>query len=1646
MGGLITLAVLALLAHLRRAQNATNATNTTSAGGCDTNCLVCSAANACLLCDFTRSYFLAGASCVTSSVANCAAFDTNGKCVICAAGQVSSPTGCQAVNSNTPNVVNNCTYFGDNPNICIQCAPGYYLKSNNCTSAKSNITNCLTYSSDGVYCVNCASGFNPTPDFTACVATNATQLPNCLKVGFLNCSSCQFGFNVDENLAYFSLALKAAPSTTNTTLLLQSVYAAKVTASSYSFCSNFQLPNCAVAQSLTSCATCNIGYIRTDQGGCIPFPTSAISNCAIYTTATVCGMCAQQYWLQSPSNCMPVTPIANCLNYSTTAQSVCILCSTIYYLRNNLCYPRVASLNIPNCQTVFVDRDMCMTCNYGYVLSIDFTQCLANIFNCNQTTFVNGVLTCIACQNGYYLSGGTCTQGSITNCTVYQNATACLVCQAGNYLVPTLTACQPHTLASYIPCQTFSVSALNYCQQCNPTRVGFVLQNICLPVPTIIPNCTVYAADGSCAVCNSTLTYLSNGQCMPGTVVGCVQYHPTQNQCVNCKIDPSSLTVYVPSAPTPNNQCLIGNQNPYNNCQNISTGPDKACTGCSLNNFQYLFTSPSIRYCMSTASTIFPASPNTANCNLYDYTLNVCLQCLQNGSGQYYVILNGQCIATCPTGMTPQVFVISNVQVQQMFVCQANNFFTPTTFVAQFGLPCTGFITDAVSKWSCIACPVGSVALFDTTVSANNWINYSYLLTTSFSVYFSTRNKVSVFASCLSGTYGQTNSATSTVLLPTTASTKQNTVDLSNCRAVMQIPTTTSYGCVQCKYGFSAVVGIAKGTSSYILDNCQPITACQSDIWINGMAWGPGTTIPYQIDFFLSCLSCSGINNIGTIPTFGMSTSLISGATPNIQASFIGPFGIPGILDTGLSPWQVLSVNWITQTSCQIPGLTHSATFPYYCGAQAVLIDKPIVAYTNGITTTVTNPVCVACLPMYLPTYSTTVLYGVNDCAPISNCLYSNIFNLCEVCASGYALQSSSLYTTCASTTVLNCFMIGPTGACVMCSQGKVVDADGNCASVNPLGCSQSNLGFYTPAANQGLMFEFYMKGAGCTQCDKNNVAVFFSSPQPLCVFSTTISTQNNNLATATKVFIPYCMFYALDANFNLICSTCNANYIPQQNRAACYLPTTPALRFCAIAQNSGQACYRCLTGYYYDATSGSCKAGNIANCLDYLNANTCLNCASGYFVATTLQGTTLCFDASLTNCQNIDQSQSISGTLSCFTCAAGFFSTSGSTYGNFPLKQCVPVPAVPNCVAFATQSTIATSRLNCIQCSASFFLNVTANACLPRTANVSNCVSYAPNQDACTACVVGYFLVGAGMSCVPNPVGINNCVTYQNPSTCLACAVGMYLWQNTCLPVTSQNAVPNCLYYKSYFECSQCQNNFFLFQNTCQVANAASCLTYLNISACATCPSGYGRSQVLNIISCVPLTSTNCDTPDPASLGPNFGCLLCSPGFYKSGGSCVQVANPIPNCKYYASGSACQQCYNGLIVSSDGSNCISAAYLMSLRDANCQSSFLANTCLICAFGYYRRYGLCAACPTNSTSCLQCNPYAPSECLICNVGFAQAANGTCLRNSAPLRNTNTTANVTTNTTQNTTFTPASANRPPAVLWALLAILYVAKFN
>ena len=201
---------------------------------------------------------------------------------------------------------------------------------------------------------------------------------------------------------------------------------------------------CEEYESYNKCKKCKENNYLTTDKKCVQFPQERIQFCLDYNSAVDCKLCEPGFYRKSPLQCEQVTKIDNCKLYDRYQQSKCLECESEFFLESELCKARVISKNLKNCLKTFIDRDSCETCSDGFETNSEGSECLTGTSNCLQYQKTVSTVTCIKCQDTYYLNSNKCELGAINLCKEYDNQTQCLKCQEGSYL--NAFKCFPHTL------------------------------------------------------------------------------------------------------------------------------------------------------------------------------------------------------------------------------------------------------------------------------------------------------------------------------------------------------------------------------------------------------------------------------------------------------------------------------------------------------------------------------------------------------------------------------------------------------------------------------------------------------------------------------------------------------------------------------------------------------------------------------------------------------------------------------------------------------------------------------------------------------------------------------------------------------------------------------------------------------------------------------------------------------------------------------------------------------------------------------------------------------------------------------------------------------------------------------------------------
>lgn len=84
-----------------------------------------------------------------------------------------------------------------------------------------------------------------------------------------------------------------------------------------------------------------------------------------------------------------------------------------------------------------------------------------------------------------------------------------------------------------------------------------------MEVDTKMENCVEYLDSKTCNICDSSISYLKEGQCELGNIANCFEYDKNKNKCLNCTLDPVTGFGLKPSSDSENNSCVLLNPNVY---------------------------------------------------------------------------------------------------------------------------------------------------------------------------------------------------------------------------------------------------------------------------------------------------------------------------------------------------------------------------------------------------------------------------------------------------------------------------------------------------------------------------------------------------------------------------------------------------------------------------------------------------------------------------------------------------------------------------------------------------------------------------------------------------------------------------------------------------------------------------------------------------------------------------------------------------------------------------------------------------------------------------------------------------------------------------------------------------------------------------
>lgn len=522
-----------------------------------------------------------------------------------------------------------------------------------------------------------------------------------------------------------------------------------------------------------------------------------------------------------------------------------------------------------------------------------------------------------------------------------------------------------------------------------------------------------------------------------------------------------------------------------------------------------------------------------------------------------------------------------------------------------------------------------------------------------------------------------------------------------------------------------------------------------------------------------------------------------------------------------------------------------------YDGGQCVPINSNYTCNISGcaVCSSTNNSQCTMCLPTYTANGSTQCV--PNSCN-IANCYLCFQNSVCTVCLSGFYLTTNltclPLYSNVnnCGTQIPFCLMCvtgllnNSTGPyCVQCQDGFQYDTVNNVCrpqtntipnckiqttsqstyvSVPPM-CTVCAQGYYPNAYGQCIQYGPNVTNTGCSvynclYCGTNNSTCSF------CLAPWGISSTGQ--CQATQFCSANCQFCANAT----VCLTCATSY-SVNSTGACVLCQVASCQTCQTANTcsaclpgfsltSNNSCMSCnvqncascssnnicasckmVNGaqYFPTPTGGGCvlcntNLANMANCVSCNQDNSCGLCQNGYQLYQQANGSSVCLNCSIANCQSCALNQT--GSVVCGTCAVGYspvqnvctqclypcVTCQNSTTSNVCATCSTPFyletatssgQCIANLVPFCTSYNTTNSSL-CANCSSGYSVNYTSNTCQFNCP--TNCQTCSSNT-TCTQCVSGTFLNANGTCLQCQVTGCSVCSA--DGSTCLTCFQGFY-------------------------------------------------------------------------------------------------------------------------------------------------------------------------------------------------------------------------------------------------------------------------------
>lgn len=1458
----------------------------------------------CVYCDY--GYYLDGGACAAQSVANCQHYLFNSNlCQSCPSNMLLHLNFCV-----TQNLDANCIQYDTANQVCRFCNTLYYLSVNSCVLG--TVANCLYYFRTENKCQKCKTGYTLILD--KCVSSGLA-VSQCIQYSdsFNACQKCREGFYLSGG------ACVSVPTNENCSEYYFNTRVCRTCQATFTLFENRCIPaadfdaNC-VKYINYICKLCSPGFYLDVNNKCI---ASTVTNCNSWVfNYDICLGCSAGSLF---NNYCTSHFDGNCISYDT-GTGFCNYCGFLFWWdsANNVCKSGVVS----NCILYHHKTGFCQKCSTGYTLFDNY--CLPNasvVSNCIRYTLE----TCTLCLQGLYLSGGTCTAGSINDCQHFHfNSNNCTVCSTGSLWNNVCTAnalisncidydlpvsscahCKPSFYLNSNACDPVSTNTncqtnifnTNLCQVCSNTH--FLWNSLCLDQANQDANCVIYDSTTlKCKTCNRGFVLNAGFTCDPAAVANCSLFLHNLNSCVSCQ---TSHTLY-------NNFCA---QHTDANCLSYDTSTGychhcshlyywndgtKMCVLGTITNCQmYLRIENTCQKC-NTGFTLFDNTciPNASvkdKCVLYNTSFQ-CLLC-QNG---YHLTASGASCTSIPASTTCSQYEIDSTTCVS---CLANhNFWNTFCSTNPLIANCIDYTTDLSTCKSCLPTfYLNSNACPDVTATDSNCLTFIFntdVCLTCKPTFTKWNNK------CISATDWD-----------------------DNC---IQYDMTT-LKCIFCNRGFNLVA-----------DKCTANTVSNCGLYLHNLN---------------HCLSC-------TTTAFALFNNICASNPDNNCISYAS--GVSFCHHCHLSYYWDSTNSVCVSGTATVPNciqfVNDAVAVCQKCSSASTLFANKCISTSSVVANCIeydSLSACVACKDGHYLSGSSCVAGALPNCL-----IYSYGQNSCSVCDTATDPNMKVTTGVCESESpIANCIKQS-SGVCTHCNTGFHL-ASGACVASNVSNCSEHYFNINVcKTCNSGftLWNSVCIPDAKASNCIQNDISTLDCT---LCANDYYL----NAGICLQSVMSARCSAWVYNKD---VCKTCKTGFYLTKNGFC----ESDSNANCAL-MNESLNCVFCEPGFFLSGTT--CAAQTVANCeVGMFDESYCMKCSSGFLLH---NGKCIPTANQVSNADVYDPSN-----FNLISCESGFHPSGGSCVANS--VSCATFVYNSNscatCSGFLYSGKCVTTDVascevyddvtgNCKYCLSGHYLSA-ANTCSPQTGKQSSCATYAYNSRSCLTCTSGLRI---GDSCYDSFTTTTNCLYYSSTDgKCAVCKVGFYLTQSA--SCQTQN-VPNCATHLRNFNiCSECQTSFTLVDYACRASSSTdkslNCLHFdPESNTCRMCSSGFYLDS-----------SGVCQSGAIANCGvyrSQTYCVSCSSGTLRNG-NCITTL--ISNCGTYDASGDCSACVDGF----SGASCDVTATATQTMPNNCAVVDVNGVCVSCNAGYYID-GTVTEC-TAISNC-ESNLHSGNFCQTCSTGF-----------------------------------------------------------